>query len=76
MNTGPMAFMRGLTFPGGQLPIVRGEGVYLRYPRMADYLQWSRLRGDSRAFLSPWEPAWSADELTKSAFRRRLKRYG
>jgi ribosomal-protein-alanine N-acetyltransferase len=71
-----MAFMRGLTFPGGQLPIVRGEGVYLRYPRMADYLQWSRLRGDSRAFLSPWEPAWSADELTKSAFRRRLKRYG
>jgi ribosomal-protein-alanine N-acetyltransferase len=75
MNTGPMAFMRGLTFPGGQQPIVRGEGVYLRYPRMADYLQWSRLRGDSRAFLSPWEPIWSPDELTKSAFRRRLKRY-
>jgi ribosomal-protein-alanine N-acetyltransferase len=42
---------------------------------MGDYLQWSRLRGDSRAFLSPWEPIWSADELTKSAFRRRLKRY-
>ncbi len=75
MNTGPMAFMRGLTFPGGQQPIIRGEGVYLRYPRTADYLQWSRLRGDSRAFLSPWEPSWSQDELTKGAFRRRLKRY-
>lgn len=75
MNAGPMAFMRGLTFPGGQQPIIQGDGVYLRYPRMADYLQWSQLRGESRAFLSPWEPSWSNDELTKSAFRRRLKRY-
>jgi ribosomal-protein-alanine N-acetyltransferase len=70
-----MAFMRGLTFPGGQQPIIQGDGVYLRYPRMADYPQWSRLRSESRAFLSPWEPLWSADELTKSAYRRRLKRY-
>jgi ribosomal-protein-alanine N-acetyltransferase len=70
-----MAFMRGLTFPGGQQPIIRGEGIYLRYPRVADYLQWSRLRGESRAFLTPWEPSWASDELTKGAFRRRLKRY-
>jgi [ribosomal protein S5]-alanine N-acetyltransferase len=75
MNTGPMAFMRGLTFPGGQQPIIRGESVYLRYPRVADYLAWSRLRGESRAFLTPWEPSWASDELTKGAFRRRLKRY-
>jgi ribosomal-protein-alanine N-acetyltransferase len=33
------------------------------------------LRSESRAFLSPWEPQWARDELTKSAFRRRLKRY-
>jgi ribosomal-protein-alanine N-acetyltransferase len=70
-----MAFMRGLTFPGGQQPVLRGEGVYLRYPRIGDYLNWARLRGESRAFLSPWEPVWASDELTKGAFRRRIKRY-
>jgi ribosomal-protein-alanine N-acetyltransferase len=70
-----MAFMRGLTFPGGQQPVIKGDGVYLRYPRMADYLQWSKLRHESRAFLSPWEPIWATDELTRGAFRRRLKRY-
>jgi ribosomal-protein-alanine N-acetyltransferase len=75
MNEGPMAFMRGLTFPGGQQPVIKGDGVYLRYPRMADYLPWSKLRGESHAFLSPWEPMWARDELSKGAFRRRLKRY-
>jgi ribosomal-protein-alanine N-acetyltransferase len=75
MNTGPMAFMRGLTFPGGQQPIIKGGGVYLRYPRIADFPAWARLRGESRAFLSPWEPVWASDELTKAAFRRRIKRY-
>jgi len=75
MNEGPMAFMRGLTFPGGQQPIIKGDGVYLRYPRMSDYAAWTVLRGESRAFLSPWEPVWARDELSKGAFRRRLKRY-
>jgi [ribosomal protein S5]-alanine N-acetyltransferase len=75
MNTGPMAFMRGLQFPGGQQPVIHGENVYLRYPRVPDYLQWSRLRGESREFLTPWEPVWATDELSKGAFRRRLKRY-
>ena len=75
MNTGPMAFMRGLTFPGGQQPIIKGGGVYLRYPRIADFPAWARLRGESRAFLAPWEPVWASDELTKGAFRRRIKRY-
>ncbi|MBV9330712.1 MAG: GNAT family N-acetyltransferase [Alphaproteobacteria bacterium] len=70
-----MAFMRGLTFPGGQQPEIKGNGVYLRYPRIGDYLSWSRLRGESRAFLAPWEPVWASDELTKGAFRRRIKRY-
>jgi ribosomal-protein-alanine N-acetyltransferase len=49
--------------------------VYLRYPRIADFPAWARLRGESRAFLSPWEPVWASDELTKGAFRRRIKRY-
>jgi len=75
MKPGAMAFMRGLTFPGGQQPVIRGQGVYLRYPRMSDYFGWSRLRHESRDFLTPWEPAWASDELTKGAFRRRIKRY-
>jgi ribosomal-protein-alanine N-acetyltransferase len=70
-----MAFMRGLTFPGGQQPIIRGENVYLRYPRVGDFFAWARLRHESRDFLAPWEPSWTTDELTKGAFRRRLKKY-
>ncbi|HUO99449.1 MAG TPA: GNAT family protein [Rhizomicrobium sp.] len=70
-----MAFMRGLTFPGGQQPVIRGRSVYLRYPRVSDFLNWSRLRQESREFLTPWEPLWPSDELAKGAFRRRIKRY-
>jgi ribosomal-protein-alanine N-acetyltransferase len=70
-----MAFMRGLTFPGGQQPVIEGERVYLRYPRIGDYPAWAKLRGESRQFLTPWEPVWADDELTKGAFRRRIKRY-
>ena len=40
-----------------------------------DFPAWARLREMSRDFLTPWEPAWPADDLTRSAFRRRLKRY-
>lgn len=69
------AFMRGLTFPGGQQPVIRGDGVYLRYPRVGDFIAWSKLRAESREFLSPWEPSWATDELSKGAFRRRLRRY-
>ncbi len=75
MTVGPMAFMRGLTFPGGQQPVIKGERVYLRYPRLLDYLQWAKIRGESRPFLEPWEPVWARDELSRGAFRRRIKRY-
>jgi ribosomal-protein-alanine N-acetyltransferase len=71
----PLAFMRGLTFPGGQQPVIQGRDVYLRYPRIADYHHWASLRGESREFLAKWEPVWAEDELTKGAFRRRIKRY-
>jgi ribosomal-protein-alanine N-acetyltransferase len=68
-------FMRGMIFPGGREPVLQGNGIMLRYPQMSDYAQWSALRGESRAFLSAWEPVWAADELTRTAFRRRLRRY-
>lgn len=56
-------------------PWIMGEGVRLRSPRAGDYTQWAELRGRSRAFLAPWEPAWAEDELSRAAFQRRLKRY-
>jgi [ribosomal protein S5]-alanine N-acetyltransferase len=56
-------------------PAVEGEGVYLRQPQMSDHSEWAALREKSRSFLEPWEPIWPADDLTRGAFRRRLKRY-
>jgi ribosomal-protein-alanine N-acetyltransferase len=53
----------------------RGYGLLLRAPQMADFQQWSDLRGGSRAFLTPWEPIWPSDDLTRTGFRRRLRRY-
>lgn len=56
-------------------PRLRGGEVYLRYPQAGDYDQWAEVREDSREFLVPWEPTWPADDLTRMAYRRRLKRY-
>ena len=68
-------FVKGLIFPGGREPVLEGDSLFLRYPEMGDYLQWSKLREESRDFLAPWEPAWATDELSRTAFRRRLRRY-
>jgi ribosomal-protein-alanine N-acetyltransferase len=54
---------------------VRGQGVWLRPPAMTDYPAWAELRALSREHLQPWEPQWARDELTRSAFRRRLRHY-
>jgi len=56
--------------------LLRGDGVYLRPATGADYLAWARLREQSRDFLTPWEPIWPIDDLTRTAFRRRLRRQG
>jgi ribosomal-protein-alanine N-acetyltransferase len=56
-------------------PAIEGEGLYLRQPQMSDFPEWAALRERSRSFLEPWEPIWPADDLTRGAFRRRLKRY-
>jgi len=69
-----MAFFRTVSF-SEPLPTVEGDGVYLRAPQMADYSEWTTLREASRAFLTPWEPTWPSDDLSRSAFRRRLRRY-
>ena len=55
--------------------LVHGENVYLRTPVGADYANWAELREQSRAFLTPWEPTWPVDDLTRSSYKRRIKRY-
>ncbi|MFD2238591.1 GNAT family N-acetyltransferase [Aureimonas populi] len=60
---------------GAPLPVLRGNGLVLRLPRGSDYRQWSALRYESRDFLTPWEPAWSEDELSAKSYRLRLMRY-
>ncbi|HXQ50865.1 MAG TPA: GNAT family protein [Stellaceae bacterium] len=52
-----------------------GQRVLLRAPERRDWRAWAELRGESRAFLTPWEPTWSSDALTRAAFNRRLARY-
>jgi ribosomal-protein-alanine N-acetyltransferase len=69
-----MAFFRTINF-ADPLPSVAGEGVLLRIPQAPDYADWTALREESRDFLTPWEPTWPADDLSRSAFRRRIKRY-
>ena len=56
-------------------PVISGNGIVLRTPAIADFEEWAALRARSRNFLTPWEPKWPADDLTRGAFRRRLRRY-
>jgi ribosomal-protein-alanine N-acetyltransferase len=70
----PMAFFRTIKF-SEPLQSIEGEGVVLRTPQMTDFEEWAALRETSRDFLVPWEPTWPVDDLTRAAFRRRIKRY-
>jgi ribosomal-protein-alanine N-acetyltransferase len=69
-----MAFFRSVSFSEQMLPIA-GTDVVLRPPQMGDYLEWAALREASRDFLTPWEPTWPPDDLTRASFRRRIRRY-
>jgi ribosomal-protein-alanine N-acetyltransferase len=52
-----------------------GERVYLRAPERGDYEDWAGLRARSRNFLTPWEPSWPVDALSRTNFRARIARY-
>lgn len=69
-----MALFRSLASPE-PLPPIEGDGVILRTPQMSDFQAWAEVREASRKFLTPWEPTWPADDLTRGAFRQRIKRY-
>jgi len=69
-----MAFFRTINF-SEPLPSIEGDGIMLRTPQITDFEEWAALRETSRNFLAPWEPTWPVDDLTRAAFRRRIKRY-
>lgn len=69
-----MAFLRSTaSIESG--PVLKTDDLTLRLPQMGDFLAWSELRGQSRDALMPFEPKWSEDELTREAFRNRLRFY-
>ena len=52
-----------------------GDHIYLRAAERGDYEAWASLRAASRDFLTPWEPNWPPDALSRSSFRARIARY-
>ncbi|WP_376877043.1 GNAT family N-acetyltransferase [Albirhodobacter sp. R86504] len=51
---------------------IETERLTLRLPAHGDWQAWASLRSESRAFVSPWEPAWAPDHLTRKAFTNRV----
>lgn len=51
---------------------IETERLTLRPPAHTDYAQWRELRSISAEFLTPWEPTWARDHLTRKAFTNRV----
>ncbi len=69
-----MAFLRS-ALPEDYLEPIAGPRLTLRPPASSDYSDWAELRALSRTHLTPWEPAWARDELSRYSYRRRLRAY-
>lgn len=48
------------------------QRMVLRLPAHGDFAAWTALRDESRAFLTPWEPVWHHDHLTRKSFTNRV----
>lgn len=51
---------------------IEAERLTLRPPAHSDYRAWVALRQVSRDFLTPWEPTWAPDHLSRKAFTNRV----
>ncbi len=51
---------------------IETERMSLRPPMHSDFRVWAALRRESLEFLSPWEPAWARDHLTRRSFTNRV----
>jgi len=49
--------------------------VVLKRPTANHFNEWSELRRKSASFLQPFEPKWTSDELSRSAYKARLRRH-
>ncbi|MFZ5792241.1 MAG: GNAT family N-acetyltransferase [Pseudomonadota bacterium] len=68
-----MLWGRRNLLPSGYGARLEGRLVYLRPPARIDYERWRDLRESSRAFLTPWEPTWTADAHSRANYLRRVK---
>lgn len=48
------------------------ERLSLRPPVHSDFNDWAALRRASQEFLTPWEPIWAKDHLTRKSFTNRV----
>ena len=51
---------------------IESQRLTLRLPAHDDWRQWSHLREESAAFLTPWEPVWSENHLSRRNFTSRV----
>ncbi|WP_264212750.1 GNAT family N-acetyltransferase [Leisingera thetidis] len=51
---------------------IETERLTLRPPVHADFHGWAALRLQSQAYLTPWEPGWAADHLSRKSFTNRV----
>ena len=51
---------------------IETERLTLRPPQHGDYHAWAALRAESRDFLTPWEPTWALDHLSRKSFSNRV----
>ena len=51
---------------------IETDRMTLRAPQHADFRAWTGLRRDSADFLTPWEPTWAEDHLTRKGFTNRV----
>lgn len=51
---------------------IETERLTLRPPVHSDFRDWVSLRSESCDFLTPWEPAWAADHLSRKSFTNRV----
>src|SRR5690606_26121374 len=61
-------------FARDDTPVLVGQRVTLRAPRLADFSDWRTLRRESRQFLRPFEPRWSESDLSRRIFSARIRR--
>ena len=51
---------------------IETDRLTLRPPLHSDFNAWAAIRDESRDYLTPWEPTWSPDHLSRKAFTNRV----